>query len=142
MITKVRLVKTLKAGNDVWIAGLELPNRAMPVIPDTLLKEVRRRTGTVEVLEQKTPPPIPVPKIVISDTKTSTTLVSKTSNDITPLTVEEEEFEEQVKGIPQEGEDKAQVKTDKTSPKKRSKKAPEPKRELKPRTKLKLQVRS
>jgi len=141
MITKIRLIKTLKAGSSVWEAGLELPNRAIPVIPDTLLKEVRRRTGTVEVLERKAPPPVPVSE-VISNTKTSTTIVSRTSNDITPLKKEEEEFEEQVKGISQEEKVVAPAKTEKKSPKPRPKKAPKPKRDKKSPKKptLKLKV--
>ena len=49
MIKKVRLLKTLKAGKNVWLEGKEFFH---PHIPPDILSEVRLGASTVEVLEE------------------------------------------------------------------------------------------
>lgn len=131
MITKVRLLKTLKAGNSVWVEGTILPNLEFPSIPADILNEVRYDVGTVEVLETKKAPPIPI--FEVTDEFTGTTASSlKTSNEITPLTEEERVFEAETKELPHEEEKKAPEKLKKKSSKKpRSKKKTKPKLSLK-----------
>ena len=47
MIEQVLIKKTLKAGNTVWLEG-SIENSPLP---DTLIEEVDKKTGTVEVLK-------------------------------------------------------------------------------------------
>lgn len=56
-IERVRLLKTLKCGNDVWYKGkiLDAAKDGKP-IPTSIISEIRQQTGTVEVLP---PPPRP-----------------------------------------------------------------------------------
>lgn len=119
MITKVRLLKTLKAGDKVWVAGTILPSGMSPAIPDEILKEVRNRAGTVEVLEVKNPRPVPIEK-VDEDFRGTTASFFKTSNLITPLKDEEKAFKEELKGAPHEEEEKAPEKPKKKSAKKKT----------------------
>jgi len=57
MIKKVRLLKTLKAGKNVWIEGEEMLH---PHIHPDILSEVLLGTGTVEVLEESFAAVVPI----------------------------------------------------------------------------------
>ena len=49
-IERVRIVKTLKCGTNMYWVGQVFPERDGEDIPPDLLTEVRQETGTVEVL--------------------------------------------------------------------------------------------
>lgn len=51
-IEQVKLLRTLKAGADVWVEGSFFPNRDYPSIPHEILMEVAHQTGRVEVTKQ------------------------------------------------------------------------------------------
>lgn len=51
-IEQVRLLRTLKAGKNVWVEGSYFPNIEYPSIPHELLLEVSLNTGTVEVTKK------------------------------------------------------------------------------------------
>jgi hypothetical protein len=51
-IEQVRLLRTLKAGKNVWVEGSYFPNNQYPSIPHDLLLEVALNTGTVEVTKK------------------------------------------------------------------------------------------
>jgi len=111
MITKVRLLKTLKAGSNLWLEGTVFPSKQFPAIPIEILSEIRNKAGTVEVLESKNPPPAPVVEWMDEFGGTSSSFM-KTSNEITPLLEEEKIFEAEVEGLPQEEESKAPEKSE------------------------------
>jgi len=51
-IEQVRLIKTLKAGKNVWVEGSYFPNDQYPSIPHEILLEVALGTGIVEVTKR------------------------------------------------------------------------------------------
>lgn len=55
IILKVRLIKTLKAGDMIWVEGEVLPKNGEPLHP-VILDEIHLETGTVEILEKETRP--------------------------------------------------------------------------------------
>ncbi len=70
MIEKVKVLRTLKAGDDIWYKGEVVG----PPVPDALLGEIRR--GWVEIVKESIPPP-PVKKV--SDKVETTTVTSSSS---------------------------------------------------------------
>lgn len=77
-IEQVRLLKTLKAGKNVWVEGSYFPNVQYPSIPHDLLLEVALNTGTVEVTKKSEENVIVFPQHV-PETSTSTAINAKTS---------------------------------------------------------------
>lgn len=77
-VEQVRLKKTLKCGENVWVEGSYFPNDQYPSIPSDILLEVALNTGTVEVTKQSEEDPIVFPKTVeelsstFADVETST----------------------------------------------------------------------
>lgn len=72
-IERAILKKALKAGETVWDKGTIF---SAP-IPDIILNEIRKQTGTVKVLEQGREivnTPVPVPKEKVKEATTTTTL--------------------------------------------------------------------
>ncbi len=72
MIEKVKVLRTLKAGDNIWYKGEVIG----PPVPDDLLREIRR--GWVEIVKESIPPP-PVKKV--SD-KAETTATSSSSSSV------------------------------------------------------------
>ena len=54
-IEQVRLLRTLKAGKNVWVEGSYFPNIEYPSIPHEILLEVALNIGTVEVTKRGEP---------------------------------------------------------------------------------------
>jgi len=81
-VEQVKLLKTLKAGKDVWVEGSYFPNKEYPSIPHDILLEVLRDTGTVEVTKQSEDKVIQLPV----KAKTSPVLTSTSSDVATSVT--------------------------------------------------------
>ena len=77
-IEQVKLLKTLKAGTQVWVEGSYFPNKEYTSIPPEILLEATLNTGTVEVTKKSEPPKIVAPKSTDVD-QTSTSTNVKTS---------------------------------------------------------------
>ena len=79
-IEQVKLLRTLKAGKNVWVEGSYFPNDKFPSIPHDILLEVMRGTGTVEVTKQSEEKVIQLPvKAATSPKLTSTSSDVETS---------------------------------------------------------------
>ena len=52
-IEQIKLLRTLKAGDDIWVEGSYFPNAEYPSIPNEILMEVRNKTGRVEIIKFK-----------------------------------------------------------------------------------------
>ena len=48
-VESVRLKRTLKAGNDIWLEGTVFPNENCPSIPDEIMREIMANRPTVDV---------------------------------------------------------------------------------------------
>lgn len=78
-IEEVLFNRTLKAGSTVWGKGSILTNKIEP-IPDAVLEEIRRSTGTVTVLKQGRDvviKPVLVQKEKLKEATTMTTVSEK-----------------------------------------------------------------
>lgn len=77
-IEKVKLIKTLKMGERVYLEG---EVHTSPKIDDVLLEEVRLVTGTVKVLSRRERPTLKIVKRQpIEEGETASTFVGTTSN--------------------------------------------------------------
>lgn len=66
-IESVKLLKTLKAGDNVWIKGTVFPNKTCPQIPKEIIGEVILNRSTVEVLAEKPENGVVVSKPIFKD---------------------------------------------------------------------------
>jgi hypothetical protein len=73
-IEQVKLLRTLKAGADVWVEGSYFPNKDYPSIPHEILMEVKHQTGRVEVTKQS--PDVVLPKKAVASEKEELTSTS------------------------------------------------------------------
>lgn len=76
-IEKAILLKALKAGDTVWDKGTIFPEKDGAPIPEDILVEIRKQTGTVKVLKQGRDikaKPAPVAKEKLKQATTTTTI--------------------------------------------------------------------
>lgn len=84
-VEQVRLLKTLKAGDQVWVEGSYFPNREYPSIPPDIILEVKLGTGTVEVTQQSEeiippkPPKTKNPELTSTSVDVSTSVSGRAS---------------------------------------------------------------
>lgn len=81
-IEQVKLLRTLKAGKNMWVEGSYFPNKEYPSIPHDILLEVTLDTGRVEVTKQSEEKVIQLPV----KAKTSRVLTSTSSDVETSVT--------------------------------------------------------
>lgn len=81
-IESVKLLRTLKAGENVWVEGTVFPNDNCPYIPKEIIGEAALGRKTVEILSERPEGGVVVSKPIFkneSDGETNTTLNAQTS---------------------------------------------------------------
>lgn len=79
-IERIKLLRTLKAGTNVWLEGSVYPNDAQPSIPDELLREARLGVSHIEVIKASREERVKLPVRKEKTESTSTSVDVQTSN--------------------------------------------------------------
>lgn len=79
-VESVKLLKTLKAGKDVWVEGTVFPNESCPQIPAPILGEALAQRPTVEILSTSDPeqqePLVFKPRYLDEETQTTSNVTT------------------------------------------------------------------